>query len=159
MRTRVKLSIGDWSEDGHNEYEQLVYNSNKSVTEIQQAYKDSCKLTGLQFNENTNFTGLKEHGRGSYATKRHICCDYQEPNVSEFARKILEEHNINPKEDYSFDAEGFAELIIDFIKLSLPDLVLDEASYKKSELYNIDVINGWWNDNLNVGFGYGLFYE
>ena len=45
---KVKLVIGDWSGDGHGQSEEFVFETNKTVEEIGQAYKDSCKLTGLQ---------------------------------------------------------------------------------------------------------------
>lgn len=150
----VKLSIGDWSEDGHNQYEEFVYNSNKSVNEIRQAYKDSCKLTGLQFNHNENYSSRTEHSE--YGSKRHICTEYQDDEISEFAKGILEEHHIVVNSN-SLDVDTFTNLLIEFIKLSLPDLILEEASFKRSELKNIDAINGWWNKELNVQFGYGLF--
>lgn len=41
--SKVKLSIGDWSQDGHNQSEDFVYEVNKTVSEIRQGYKDSCK--------------------------------------------------------------------------------------------------------------------
>lgn len=43
------------------------------------------------------------------------------------------------------------------IKLSLPDLILEEAKFKRSELKNIEPVNGWWNPELNCQFGYGLY--
>ena len=51
----VKLTIGDWSGDGHEKYDIFVYQVNYPVDIIQQSYKDSCKLTGIQFNENDKF--------------------------------------------------------------------------------------------------------
>ena len=151
---KVKITIGDWSEDGHNQYDEFVYESNKSVKDIRQAYKDSCKLTGLQFNHNENYTGTEVHN--SYGTPYHICTEYDEDTISDIAMGILMEHDIEVGSDY-LSVDEFAELIIDFIKLSLPDLVLEEASFKKSELRDISAVNGWWNHELNVGFGYGLY--
>lgn len=151
---KVRLSIGDWSEDGHNQSEDFVYEVNKTVEEIRQAYKDSCVLTGLQFNYNENYSGLPEHN--SYGTDRHICTEYEEYEATDLAKEILSEHGL----DGNFNGvEGFAELVMGFIKLSLPDLTWEEASFKKSELKNdIPAINGWWNKELNHGFGYGLFH-
>ena len=157
---KLRITIGDWSDDGHGVSEQFVYDSNKTVKEIQDAYKASCKLTGLQFNHNANYTGLKEHdGYGSF---RHICTEYEECEISEEALEILTEHgiviNFLEKEDSLVLYEDtFLQLLIDFIKLSLPDLELVEAAFKKSELKNIPAVNGWWNKDLNVQFGYGLY--
>ena len=152
---KIKISIGDWSEDGHNQYEQFVFESNKPVEEIQQAYKDSCKLTGLQFNHNEDYTGLNLNWQHPEYDDRQICTEYEDGEVSQFAKDILSTHGLDVPED--FYEEEFLQLLIDFIKLSLPDLELVEASFKRSELKEIPALNGWWNDNLNVQFGYGLY--
>ena len=34
------LVLGDWSEDGHGRSQKILVNVNKSVSEVQQAYKD-----------------------------------------------------------------------------------------------------------------------
>jgi hypothetical protein len=163
---KVKLTIGDWSGDGHEHYEEFVYNSNKTAEEIRQGYKDSCKLTGISFNHNEDYTGLDLKNR----TDRHIATEYENPIVSELAVDILfKKFNIDFCKIFGLteeeilieceiqDAEQFINLLVDFIKLSLTDLVLEEASFKKSELKNIEPINGWWNKSLNCQFGYGLY--
>jgi hypothetical protein len=160
---KVRITIGDWSGDGHSHAEQFVYESNKSVEEIRQAYKDSCRLTGLSFNHNEDYTGLLKPG--DYGTDRQICTEYQESSISKFAKEILKTFNINiekyvesDSDDY-IDCENFIILLIDFIKLSLPDLKLEEASFKKSELKDMPPVNGWWNEQLNCQFGYGVMGE
>ena len=156
---KVKLTIGDWSQDGHTRYEIYVYDVNKSVTEIRQAYKDSCKKTGLQFNHNENYSGLPEHS--CYGTSAHICTEYESSDISENAKQILTSFGIDMfkyfDEDEYIATDKFAELILDFIKISLTDLTYAEGVFKKSELKLIEPINGWWNGELNVQFGYGLF--
>ena len=159
--SKVKLTIGDWSQDGHNEFEMFVYEVNKPVEEIRQAYKDSCKKTGLQFNHNENYTGLVEHSNYKY-TETRICTEYEDDKIREEAIEILKSFDFDLSKycngDFGFDdVEQFCELILDFIKLSLPDLTWKEASFKKSDLKTIEPINGWWNESLNVQFGYGLF--
>ena len=155
---KVKLSIGDWSQDGHNQSEYFVYEVNKTVKEIRQAYKDSCKLTGVQFNYNENYTGLPEHD--DYGTPLHICTEHEDCGISDEAMKILVKHGIEMDaivEDDCLSVDVFAELIMIFIKLSLPDLTWEEASFKKSELRDMEPINGWHNEDMNEQFGYGLF--
>jgi hypothetical protein len=49
----------------------------------------------------------------------------------------------------------FTEIWIWFVKLSLPEnTILEKADVKDK----IPVINGYWNKNLNVQFGYGLYH-
>lgn len=161
---KVKLSIGDWSHDGHNQYEDFVFEVNKSVEEIRQAYKDSCKLAGMQFNHNENYTGINYDWR--QAGKYECLCEYENSVMSSnFIQKLkavgldVSKYAIDGNdEELCFGIEGFAEMIMQFIKLSLPDLTYEEAAFKKSEIKTIPPINGWWNKDLNVQLGYGLFY-
>lgn len=158
MENRVQIHIGDWSEDGHNQWETFVYEVNCPVEQIQQAYKDSCKKTGVQFNHNANYSGLKEHN--SYGSERHIWTEYEERKFSPLSLQILKQNglNVDKFELGEFEIEEAAILILEFIKLSLPSLTYIEASHKKSDLKTIPHLNGFWNKNLNVQFGYGLFY-
>lgn len=166
---RVKLTIGDWSQDGHNQYEEFVYNSNKTIEEIRQAYKDSCKLTGISFNHNEDYTGLNLPWDHPETKDRKIAVEYESNTISKLAEKELLKHGLDihkviergkTKENIGIlpiNEEEFIKILIAFIRLSLPDLTLEEASFKKSELKEIPAINGWWNKELNVQFGYGLF--
>ena len=43
---------------------------------------------------------------------------------------------------------------MNFIALSMPN----DFEYKLVEKEDYKPINGWWNDELNEQFGYGLFY-
>lgn len=156
---KVKLTLGDWSGDGHGQYDEFVYEVNKTVEEIRQAYKDSCVLTSLQFNHNNNYTCLKVHN--GYGTEQHIWTDYGDYGISEFAVvKFIEVGLFEDENSYDEKYDGIQEeLIMEFIKLSIPDLTWEEASFKRSELRNIKAINGWWNNDLNVQFGYGLYCD
>lgn len=151
---KIKIPIGDWSCDGHCKSEDFVFISNKTVEQIRQAYKDSCKLTGLSFNHNQDYTGLNL----GYGTDRQIATEYGSFALSTLAQEILNKFKIDYS-DYEDEAtaDNFVNLLINFIKLSLPDLILEEASFKKSELKSIPAVNGYWNDQLNCQFGYGLF--
>lgn len=44
----MKLVLGDWSDDGNGKTEEFILEVNKTVAEIQEAYKQSCKLTGYK---------------------------------------------------------------------------------------------------------------
>lgn len=166
---KVKLSIGDWSHDGHNQSEEFVFEVNKSVEEIRQAYKDSCKLAGIQFNHNDNYIGIEYDWRESH--KYECFTEYEDSRMrSDISKKLkavgldVSKYAINDEDDeqeqgeFCFETDGFALLLMEFIKLSLSDLTYEEAAFKKSELKTIPPINGWWNKDLNVQFGYGLFY-
>lgn len=151
---KVKLTLGDWSKDGHERSDEFKYISNYPVDKIRQSYKDSCKLTGLTFNYNENYTGLKL----SYESWRYIWTEYEDCHINEEAVDILNEFGIDVVKIYNLDDEYYFEptyasdLIMRFIGLSMPSdwvysLVKDEY----------EPINGWWNGDLNVQFGYGLY--
>lgn len=50
------------------------------------------------------------------------------------------------------DTKDCAMFIMNFIALSMPD----DFTYKLVEVES-EPINGWWNDELNHQFGYGLY--
>lgn len=162
------LVVGDWSSDGHGKSEKVLLQSNVDVVSIQQAYKDSCKLTGVSFNINEDYTGLNRHYKE--ADEYQIATQYGRSGIPAKALLALLNHGfrenfLNKWEFPELDEamkEGtdlyyddlFPELWIWFVKLSLPQDTIIEKCEVKDE---IPKINGYWNKNLNVGFGYGLF--
>lgn len=141
----LKLTLGDWSDDGHGQYEEIYVLSNYDVHAMREAYKESCMKTGLYF-----------HDIAIHPHWRKIWTDYHENNISENALKILEDYGIIDKDEIpeteQYNVDQAAEIIMRFIKLSMPD----DFKYKFVEI-DATPINGWWNDELNVQFGYGLF--
>jgi len=152
---KMYLVIGDWSGDGHGKFEKVLVEVNKNVEKVQNAYKESCKLTGISFNENEDYT---ENGRNwKSASRFHVAVEYETPELSPDVLDVLEKFNCpsNIIKNYNEEAchKTFIDLWFWFVSLSLPDL-----EYK--EIENIDkipCINGYWNKNLNVDFGYGLY--
>ena len=144
----VKLAIGDWSQDGHNQCKDILYSVNKSVEEIQNAYRASCKLTGVQF----HYDYSKE--------KLCVACEYEDRVVTaEVIDRLAPYFDIKSfclaeSGDvwFVYDPEVFANLIMKFISLSL-----DGFEYKLLNNDSIPYINGHHSD-LNESFGYGLFY-
>ncbi|CAL9986301.1 hypothetical protein VPHD479_0283 [Vibrio phage D479] len=153
---KMKLVVGDWSDDGHGKSREVVFEVNHPVEVIQQAYKDACKLTGVQFNHNEDYTG---RGSWSEGKRYQICADYEQsalfPETVEILREFegFDEHiDITEECNEYYIESSFEELWWWFVSLALPDVEYHEL---KDE---IPPINGWWNKNLNVQFGYGLFY-
>ena len=169
-KVKFRISIGDWSQDGHNEYENFAYEANYPVATLQNAYKRSCKLVGLQFNHSDDYTGLAKKLNYSSADYRAVSSfndslqlftEYEQSSMTEEQVEKLRSHGLDVKDadDESYDPQELAELILNFIKLSLPDLKWKETSVKASELkdVNFPTLNGYWCSNLNHQFGYGLF--
>lgn len=152
---KMYLVIGDWSDDGHGKSDKILLEINHTVEEVQQAYKDSCKLTGISFNINEDYT---ERGRDwQEISKYQICCDYEDNLIKEETMEILEKYkcpllnNIKKDDKHIYDKDLFINLLMWFISLSLNDLKYEHIQD------NVPVINGYWNNNLNVGFGYGIY--
>jgi len=152
---KMYLVLGDWDGDGHGKTEKVLVTTNKTVKEIQDAYKASCKLTGVEFNHNEDYT---ERKRGwEERRKFQIGVDYESGiQITTEVKKALANHGMKiPKyildEDFNDSEQEFTKLWFDFVKLSLPDL-----KYKIIE-DNTPCINGHYNINLNVQFGYGIY--
>jgi hypothetical protein len=155
--------LGDWSDDGHGKYEKILIESSHTVKEVQDAYKQSCKTTGISFNDPNDFTGIKREYRKSKLY--HVCAEYEQNQLSNeifecFLKlhkkghpcKILEDMNKNKKQEGLYvDRETFMNLFFWFVSLSLKNF-----TYKRLE-DEYPTLNGYWNKNLNVQFGYGLF--
>lgn len=159
---RFMVVIGDWSSDGHGYSDYFVYKSNYNLENLRQGYKDSCRLTGIQFNHNNDYIGNYDYRRDRW---KRICTEYEDNIIDERAVKILNEHGVDLDifEDFNngskkvFDPEQFSELILKFIKISLTDLKWEEAYFKKSEInHEIQPLNSR-NRDLNVQFGYGIY--
>jgi hypothetical protein len=156
----VKLVFGDWSGDGHNRYESFGIISNYDVSTIRKAYKDSCKLTGLTFNHNKDYTGLLQ---GRYGHWRQLFTEYESSEIEPEACAILEQFGLIEKDDWdeeddcgiAMDLEDVPDLMMKFIALSMPkDFIY---TFSDIGLLNAEPINGFYNSELNVQFGYGLF--
>lgn len=149
---KMNLVLGDWSDDGHGKTTNVTVEVNKTVVEVQEAYKASCKLTGISFNHNVDYTEKKRDWKE--AKKYMVCTKYEENTLTNEVKEVLKRFNCPEDIIENFDEEcfeNFVKLWFWFVKLSLPDLVYTEIKN------DIPTINGYWNENLNVAFGYGLF--
>lgn len=153
-----RLVLGDWSEGGHGILKEVLIDCNcDHVTDIQNAYKASCKKLSVQFNDGEDYTGKNFPCRDPH----FIWTNYQEDDMSPIAYDILnkagcfQEIYVEENDDgqyYIESLEDCARVIMNFISLSMPE----DFSYQiVRNCY--PCINGYWNDNLNVEFGYGLF--
>lgn len=153
MNNKFKITIGDWSDDGHGKSDEIIFESNATLKEMQDAYRQSCRTTGIQF-----------HGydhRNDYSNGIEICVNYEDSSPPIKAVDIMIAYGIIDiseygddfdKEDFYFDGgEEFAEYIMKFIGISIPGFQFKKISDE------IPPLNGWWGD-LNHSFGYGLYF-
>lgn len=165
---QMYLNVGDWSGDGHEKHDRILVESNLPVAEVQQAYKDSCKLTGVQLNGNEDYTGIKR----DWMTAREVqlLTEYEESKITPKQFEVLQKHGLksemiakwNGEDDAEETAEGgyyiygvdaYVKFWIWFTSLSNKKLKITEIPDDK----NIPNINGYWDKNLNAGFGYGIY--
>jgi len=161
-----KFAIGDWSGDGHEKTDNVHFKSNKTADEIRKAYWDSCIHTSIAFH-NQDLTTFDAYNRMSKdipveKIKFRLLHNYEDTLIPAAAMKILYANGLSNKlfedgpneggDQYIMNAEELSELLLWFISISLDDF---EYKVIKDE---VESINGFWNKNLNVGFGYGLYY-
>jgi len=143
MKYKIKMEIGDPSKDGHNQSETVYFYSNKTTKEITEAYYKSCELTGLVWksNQNPKVDGVEISWQHPEYNDRLLFVEYEQYQLSELAKGILEKQGINPGGEW--DSDSVIDLFHDFIRLSLPDLEI-EFIQEDAEL-------------LGITIGYGLF--
>ena len=153
MSNLLKLTLGDWSRDGHGYMEKFFIESNYNVHEVRQAYKNSCKKTGITFDGEDNYTGCNLDRE----PWRIPLTGYWENTIEDKAVTELRRFGLL---DRSFstgdlvDCEFAADLFMKFISLSMPE----DFHYEFVESVDpAEPINGWWNSELNDTFCYGLF--
>ena len=163
---KMHLVLGDWSGDGHGKSFNILLKSNSSVKEVQEAYKASCCLTGVSLHDvngkDEDYTGKNRDYQD--ANKYAVAINYEDNFIPKECATVLTRFGFNPK-DFKIDPksdesgnlkiyeDSFVKLWIWFTKLSNPKLELELVTGEEQ----IPTINGFWDKNLNVQFGYGLY--
>lgn len=147
MKNKYKWVIGDWSDDGHGKSQNIIFETNHDIANIQVAYIQSCKLTGVAFHHGP------DEGMTSFPEiKYRILEEYDDPSIPDEVIEVFKSHGLC--REYSeikyLSPSELGSILCWFISLSL-----DDFKYKiiKDEVLPI---NGWWG-KLNHQFGYGLF--
>lgn len=144
MKHLIEIPIGDASGDGHDHCERFIIESTHDLNALNDAYERSCKLTGLQFDTNGNYTGVDEDW--PEFDKRKLCNDYLDSEISKENRAILESHGIKTIDSYLYEPGTFLLLVMDFVKLSLPH-------------FEFKVVDKPTLPSFDRSFGYGIMGE
>lgn len=176
---KFKFVIGDWSEDGHNQYDEFTYMSETPLVDLQNAFKEACREYGLNFDCNnilkveTDFKSIFDEYEDSSISidlLKHMedigidiesIFDYDRSEYSTYKQtgKIEEPIGWSKKEKFASLPNGpddLSGLLIEIIKLKLPDV---DIEYDPIQAKNVKPFNGWWIDNeMNFGIGYGLYW-
>ncbi len=158
---KMRIAIGDWSNDGHGKCEDIIIEVNKDIDELREAYKRSCREYKIYVHfgqEKYDFASLGL----SFADnmEMELCGDYGENYVNEIWTKFLTEQEYPRLKNVTGDLGGykttvgeyeFLEIIMWFIGLTTPDLEWEVVNEE------IPYWNGYWAEGFNISLGYGLY--
>jgi hypothetical protein len=129
----IVLEIGDSSGDGHDKRNTVVVVSNKSQSEIMEAYRKGCAVVGFDL--------INE------------CCEeFEDSLISEARMKMLTDAGVKLEDDDFVCKNGFARLSCDewtTLYLGVVSLGFVDPSDFKYEILN-------YKHRIYIG-GYGLF--
>ncbi len=130
----IQFTIGDWSQDGHNQYREFIVNSSHSLADVRAAYKKGVEETGIDLFE--------------------ICNEYEEGTIPEEANSLFS--HVEIYEGYA--DEGIMPSVEEFFQAILKLIRIGNEEIKFDEL-EVQSFNGFWEKEsyFNNAFGYGLF--
>lgn len=154
LKNKIYIVLGDWSDDGHGKYEKYLIAMNKTKLEMQEAYKESSKKLGISFDCNDEY--LEVEREYDEREKYQIACAWEDSTLSEECIKILTDAGApiaKVVKEYNgcLGKDEFVDLLMWFIGYSL-------EGFKWAKIAEpIETFNGYWDKNLNISLGYGLF--
>lgn len=130
MNSSITLVVGDWSGDGHDKTENIFIKCNRSIDEVNEAYKAGTKIVGFDLVDS-------------------LCEEYEDRRIPIEAVTSLQDNGIEIDWDDEVDPdvgvniyhEEFVEIYLAIVKLGDPDFKYERQSPPV----------------INIG-GYGLFY-
>lgn len=148
--TTLKIVIGDWSHDGHNQSEFVYFDSSLSEAEVKEAYREAVAKCGV---------GLHGPGRGEKHTA--ICDKYEQRTFSLELKEKMEAIGVDftqvggseivEGQWGDFGGKGIAKLFLQLVKAVRPGFQYDIINDR------VPCINGFWSKDFNIGFGYGMY--
>lgn len=129
MEKLVEFTIGDWSRDGHNQFDVFFFKSSLDVEGLRAAYLVAVEKTGIDL--------------------RKILNQFNEDDIEEGVIDELSAIGVLVEGDgKSVMASEFIQMLIAFIRIGDPDVQLEHLV---PETFN----KKWGVDQW--GMGYGLF--
>ena len=147
MENTYKIVVGDWSEDGHNQWQFFYFKCNATQEQIKKAYLDAVKASGLALSrydpQHVSWPEgvtpvLSEHEENMLTRK----------NAEKFKAIGVDIADYGLEEDV-FYAEHVARLFLDMVKSQLEGFEYEIVDDK------IPCINGFWSKDFNISIGYG----
>lgn len=102
----VKLVVGDWSNDGHGNTRDIVYEVNTTARQMDQAHEQGAKAIGVAWEK--------------------VCEDYQDHTVPDDVMAKLKKHGIELP-DECIGPDEFAWVWLEIAKIGDPSLDCQEV--------------------------------
>jgi hypothetical protein len=147
MSYRFKVNIGDWSKDGHNQYEVFIVESTEPNEKVQESFKIAGTKIGII--------------SGGNHPRFLIADDYEDSQLNNEHAQNLADAGVK-----------FSDLVFNDGTDEEPNYIIEDPSYfvdllmriAQTELdFEYSIVNdevpdfnGFWGD-LNMSMGYGLF--
>jgi len=130
MNTLIKINYGDCPGDGHKINYSSLIRSNKSITDLNEAYQKGSSIVGF---------------------------DLKETVAKEYEDNLLPEENANALQNHGIDLSGFDSYSEDLDDITLMSEEYVELYLKICQLGDPDFLYEYTRMNeINIG-GYGLF--
>lgn len=142
---KFALKMGDWSDDGHGEEATVTFQCSHSLENLERAYLESVQNTGISFHNARN---------RSEKNPVEICTEYEQCGLSPAEQKKLAGlgYDLSKISNVGqLEPQELADVILWFIKLSLPALEYTQKDYRVTKR-----MPRFYAPN-NSNFGYGLF--
>lgn len=153
---KFKLLLGDWSGDGHKQYEEVIIGTSLTKDEVMESYFKSVKE--LKFTLHDEGIKLIE-GLADLELEDQedvcVCTNYEQHKISEYIIDILKK-NQYPEEEIKelqewADPDSFVKLFLWMVKRNHPNADLTKIQDEIEYLY------GRWDKKYNFTLGYGLY--
>lgn len=144
MMHRFKINIGDWSNDGHNQYRTYIIESTKPNAEVQQAFNAAGTKIGVISEE--RFLIADEYE--DYRLPNNYASALTDAGVE--IDDLVYNDGTDEEPDYMFeDPQSLAILVMRIAQTEL------QFEFKFVD-DTVPHFNGFWGD-LNMSIGYGIF--
>jgi hypothetical protein len=162
------FNVGDWSKDGHNQCEQIVIKANKTKKEIMESYLKSVRELGIALHhgyDKTSFAKLCPSVKKE-EKMRSLAVEYEDSRIDPEVVKILKDAGceIEKFSDESWEdgkvmedgtrhlvgTDGMVGLFFWFVSRNLKKFTWEAVKFEN--------LNGFWDKDYNISFGYGLFH-
>lgn len=153
MKYEHSLVVGDWSDDGHGKSNLINFKCSHDRKEIIEAY--------IEITRSAN-TGFHDSSESGYIS---MLRDYEDHIITQESIDRLTNSGVVFPDGYweGFEQEGEGYWICDEepiveIFLMIVKAHINDLKYEVFELRHPKTINGYWQNDFNHSFGYGIYW-